>query len=114
MPLVMETDQPKQAKRGSRAGWLPLLPPVLGLALLFATIIQPLQLGPYVLATSTARLPGFGWKAQHVRFTAPPSGITPVPANGQPYLATGEVHALVLHLGDYGVAFLWFRGQRRR
>lgn len=114
MPLVTETDQPRERKRGSRAAWLLLFLPVLGLALLLATAIQPLELGPYVAATTVAHMPGRGWKFEHVRVPMPAGTTSPFRPHGRrSYVITGEAHVFVLWLGDYGPALIWFRGHRK-
>lgn len=116
MPLVTGNEKPKQGKQGGRAAWLLLLPPALGLALLLAAGIQPLQFGPYVLTSAVAHSPGLDWTCNYVHLEPPTASNPPtsVELSGQPYAITGEAHALNFGLGDYGGWVVWFRGHRER
>lgn len=118
MPLVTETDQPRQGKHRGRAAWLLLFPLALGLALLLAAGIQPLQFGPYVLTTAATRAPGIGWRCDYDQLESPPVNKnyppTAIELSGQPYVITGEARALIFGLGDYGGWVVWFRGHRER
>lgn len=116
MPLVTETDKPRPGKHRWRAAWLLLFPPALGLALLLAAGIQPLQFGPYVLTSAVAHSPGLDWPCNYVHLEPPTASNPPtsVELSGQPYAITGEARALNFGLGDYGGTLFWFHGHRER
>jgi hypothetical protein len=114
VPIITEERAPERRKRGGRGLWLLLLgPPAVVVILLAMAAIQPLQLGPYLLAMRGSRWPGFGWQPLIVHSRRPTSPAAPVRYNGHDNVVTGAGHGLVLGAGDWHVSITFIRGYRQ-
>lgn len=114
MPVLTEEGAPEQRKRGSRRLWLLLVPPLLGLGMLTAAAVQPLQLGPYVVFVDVQPSQGFGWGPRALTVPGPLPGWSTLPIRNQSYVITGGGRAFALGFGDWLCGAAWFRGHRKR
>jgi len=98
MPVITETEEgvPERRRRTGRGFWLLLVPPVLALLLLAAAAIQPVQLGPHILAVELIRWPKFGWTPRLTSHRVTPSRPASVRYRNRDYVLTGRGYTLAV------------------
>jgi len=114
MPVLTEEGAPERRKRGSRGLWLLLVPPVLGLLVLVAAAIQPVQLGRHMLVVGLVRRRGFGWTFHSSPGSGTSSRAVSVRYRNRAYRVYGGGQNYALGLGDWICVLSWIHGHRER
>jgi hypothetical protein len=113
MPVLIEEAAPERRKRAGRGVWLLLVPPMLGLLVLVAAAVQPVQFGRHMLVVGLVHWRGFGWTFRSNQGPRPTSRAVSVRYKNRVYRVY-EGQNCALGMGDWICVLSWIRGHRER